>query len=71
MVPYLAAVGQLSSVPLDTGSRLLLLAACCVVVVLPALLLLVLHLLARRDVEPVLQRRAAWPERTGAETTSR
>ncbi|PJJ72290.1 Sap-like sulfolipid-1-addressing protein [Diaminobutyricimonas aerilata] len=70
MVPYLAAVGQLSSAPLDTGSRLLLLAAYCVVMVLPALVLLVLRLVARRVVEPLLQRLAAWLERTGAETTA-
>lgn len=70
MVPYLAAVGQLASAPLDTASRLLLLAAYCLVMVLPALLLLALRLVARRFVEPMLQRLAAWLERTGAETTA-
>ncbi len=70
MVPYLAAIGMLSTSPTDAASRLVVLAGYCVLMILPALLLLTLRLVARRLVEPPLQRLAAWLERTGPENTA-
>nr|WP_325209298.1 GAP family protein [Salinibacterium sp.] len=70
MLPYLAAVGLISGSELDGGTRAVTLAAYCAVMVVPALVLLAARILARRLVEPLLQRLAAWMAREGAETTS-
>lgn len=70
MLPYLAAIGLLTTADLPVLQRSAVLAAYCLVMVLPALVLLGLRLVARRRVEPVLARIAAWLERTGAETTA-
>lgn len=66
MLPYLAATGIIGSSGLAAPARVGVLAAYCLVMVLPALALLG----ARRAVEPLLQRIAAWMERSGAETTA-
>ncbi|MBD8063738.1 GAP family protein [Oceanitalea stevensii] len=70
MLPYLAATGIIGSSSLAAPARLGVLAAYCVVMVLPALLLLGGRLAAARLVQPLLERVAAWMERTGGETTA-
>lgn len=70
MLPYLGAIGLLTTSDLGLAARVGTLAAYCLVMILPALVLLAARLLARRQVEPVLQRVAAWVERTGAEMTA-
>ncbi len=70
MLPYLAAVGLLSTSELAFPGRAGVLAGYCLVMVLPALVLLVLRVVAGRAVEPVLGRVAAWMERQGTETTA-
>lgn len=70
MVPYLGAIGLLSTAPLGTASRLLLLTAYCGIMIAPALLLLVLRVTMRPLVESPLRRLAAWLQRTGAENTA-
>lgn len=70
MLPYLGAIGLLTTsglpLPLQVGS----LAVYCVVMVLPALVLLGARLAAHRQVEPVLQRIARWFEKSGGEMTA-
>lgn len=70
MLPYLGAVGLLTTSPIDPVSRVLLLAGYCGVMILPALVLLVVRVVARPLVEVPLARLAAWLERAGAETTA-
>jgi hypothetical protein len=70
MLPYLAAVGLLSTSDLDAVARVGLLAGYCLVMVLPALVLLGLRLGAARWVQPLLVRVGAWLERSGAEATA-
>lgn len=70
MLPYLAAVGLISGSELDGGGRGVTLAAYCAVMVVPALVLLAARMLARRLVEPLLERLAGWMAREGAETTA-
>lgn len=70
MLPYLGAIGLLSTSELSFPQRSVVLAGYCVVMVLPALVLLGLRLGAGRVVEPVLGRVAAWMERQGTETTA-
>lgn len=69
MLPYLGAIGLLSSSGLRPLEQGLVLAVYCVVMVLPALVLLALRVLAASRIRPTLERVAAWMERTGAETT--
>lgn len=70
MLPYLGAIGLLSTSSLETPGRIGSLALYCVVMVLPALVLLALRVLARRKIEPMLQRIAAWMERSAGEMTA-
>ncbi|MEH3032797.1 MAG: GAP family protein [Aeromicrobium erythreum] len=70
MLPYLAAVGTISSSDAAWPLRVVVLAAYCLVMVLPALLLTVLRVAARRRVDPVLERIDAWVRRTAGETTA-
>jgi len=70
MLPYLGAVGLLTTSEVDPATRILLLAGYCLVMVLPALVLLAVRVLARSLVERPLPRFAAWLERTGPETTA-
>lgn len=70
MLPYLAATGLISTADLSWTERLALLTAYCFVMILPALVLMLLRLVARRLVEPLLQRVARWMEKNGGETTA-
>ncbi len=70
MLPYLAAVGLLSTSELAFPGRAGVLAGYCLVMVLPALVLLAGRVVAGRVVEPMLGRVAGWMERQGAETTA-
>ncbi|WP_250445662.1 GAP family protein [Actinotalea sp. C106] len=70
MLPYLGAIGLLSTSGLGVVEQVGVLAAYCVVMVLPALVLLLARLVARRLVEAPLLRLQGWMERTGAETTA-
>jgi Protein of unknown function (DUF2910). len=70
MLPYLGAIGLLTTSETDPATRILLLAGYCVVMVVPALVLLVVRVVARPLVEAPLARFAAWLERTGPETTA-
>lgn len=70
MLPYLGAIGLLGTSDLGVVERVAVLAAYCLVMVLPALVLLGLRVVARRQVEPLLQRIARWMERSGGEATA-
>ncbi|GAA1719749.1 GAP family protein [Isoptericola hypogeus] len=69
MLPYLAAIGLITTSDLATGTSVGVLAAYCVVMVAPALLLLVGRLAAARAVDPLLRRLEAWLSRNAAEMT--
>ncbi|PZR52157.1 GAP family protein [Xylanimonas oleitrophica] len=69
MLPYLAAIGIVTSSGLGTPASAAVLAGYCVVMVLPALLLLGGRLVAARLVEPLLRRVDAWFARNGEEMT--
>ncbi|MFE5307779.1 GAP family protein [Isoptericola sp. NPDC056573] len=69
MLPYLAAIGLITTSDLGTGTSVGVLAAYCVVMVLPALLLLGGRLVAARFVEPLLARLERWLSRNAAELT--
>lgn len=69
MLPYLAAIGLVTTSDLGTGTSLGVLAAYCVVMVLPALLLLGGRLAAARFVEPLLARLERWLSRNAADLT--
>lgn len=70
MLPYLGAIGLLGTSDLSVVARLVVLAGYCLVMVLPALVLLLLRVVARRQVEPLLQRIATWMEKSGSEATA-
>ncbi|WP_418275167.1 GAP family protein [Isoptericola jiangsuensis] len=70
MLPYLAAIGLLTTSDLATVPAVGVLAAYCVVMVAPALLLLAGRLGAARAVDPVLRRLQGWLTRNAAEMTS-
>ncbi|MFD6177231.1 MULTISPECIES: GAP family protein [unclassified Isoptericola] len=69
MLPYLAAIGLITTSGLTTTASVGVLAAYCVVMVLPALLLLGGRLLARRVVDPLLARLEKWLSKNAAEMT--
>ncbi|MDP9796673.1 hypothetical protein J2S43_005185 [Catenuloplanes nepalensis] len=60
MLPYLAAVGLITTAGLPVAGWLTVLGAYVVVMVLPALLLGAVRALARHHVEPLLTRVSAW-----------
>jgi hypothetical protein len=70
MVPYLAAIGILTTSNLSALAVLGLLAAYCVVMILPAGVLLAGRVAARLLVEPLLQRLNNWIMKNGANATS-
>lgn len=70
MLPYLGAIGLLTTSDLATGTSLLILAGYCVVMILPALVLLVGRIVAARAVEPLLRRVSTWMETKGGEATA-
>jgi Sap, sulfolipid-1-addressing protein len=63
MLPYLAAIGLITTADLPVAHWLAVLLGYVVVMVLPALVLLVARTLARRRIEPVLTRWSAWMSR--------
>jgi hypothetical protein len=60
MVPYLAAVGIVTTASLAPVTASAVMAAYCVVMVAPALVLLVLRIVLRQRIEPTLVRVEAW-----------
>jgi hypothetical protein len=69
MLPYLGAIGMLTTSDLDAATVTVLLAGYCVVMVLPAGVLLTARIVARARVEPVLRRLNAWiAEKAGTAT---
>lgn len=70
MLPYLGAIGLLTTSELQLPARLLTLALYCAVMVLPALALLVRRIVAATRIEPALARFAAWMQRNARENTA-
>ncbi|MGK5674366.1 GAP family protein [Micromonospora sp. URMC 106] len=66
MLPYLGAIGLLTTSGLGAGSVVGLLAGYCLVMVLPAVLLLAARVAWPRLVEPVLARLNAWIMRSSS-----
>ncbi|GAA2382570.1 GAP family protein [Streptomyces glaucosporus] len=60
MLPYLGAIGMLTTSGLDGAAVVALLAGYCAVMVVPALALLGARVMARARVEPLLERMNAW-----------
>jgi hypothetical protein len=69
MLPYLAAIGMVTSAGIGAAGITATMAGYCLVMVLPALVLLVARLVARNAVEPVLQRINDWMVKNAASTT--
>jgi hypothetical protein len=69
MLPYLAAIGMVTSAGIGPAPTTLTMAAYCAVMVLPALLLLAGRLVARNAVEPLLVRINDWMVKHAASTT--
>ena len=69
MVPYLAAIGLLSTSDLSWPAMAALLATYCIVMIAPALVLLAGRILAQARIQPLLQRVNDWMVRNGAENT--
>lgn len=69
MLPYLGAIGLLSTSELGPATRVGALALYCVVMVTPALLLLGVRLVLRNRITGTLQRFSGWMERNAAEAT--
>lgn len=70
MLPYLGAIGLITTSGLDLTGRVLSLAGYCVIMVLPALILLLLRLVAHRQVEPLLQKINGFLSKHAAGATS-
>lgn len=70
MLPYLGAIGLISTSGPDLPMSGALLAAYCVVMILPALLLLFGRVVAARLVDPVLQKIDGWLTRNSTNTLS-
>ncbi|SDE16222.1 GAP family protein [Streptomyces prasinopilosus] len=60
MLPYLGAIGMLTTSGLDGAAVVALLAGYCVIMILPALVLLVARTMARDRMQPPLDRLNAW-----------
>lgn len=69
MLPYLAAIGMVTSAGLGAAETTLTMAGYCAVMVLPALVLLAARLVARNAVEPLLVRINDWMLKHAAGTT--
>ncbi len=70
MLPYLGAIGLITTSGLDLTGRTLSLAGYCVIMILPALILLLLRLFAHRQVEPLLQKLNGFLSKHAAGATS-
>ncbi len=66
MLPYLAAIGLLSTSDLTTGSLALVLAGYCLLMILPALLLTALRLATGDRLTPLLTRVGTWMANSNA-----
>ena len=60
MLPYLAAIGLISTEELPVAQRFLALAGYCLVMILPALVLMGLRLATGHRIEPLLKRISDW-----------
>lgn len=69
MLPYLAAIGLVTSAGLGPAETTATMAGYCAVMVLPALVLLAARLAARSAVEPLLVKINDWMARNAASTT--
>ncbi|MBD5785853.1 GAP family protein [Cellulosimicrobium terreum] len=69
MLPYLAAIGIITTSDVGRPASAGVLAAYCVVMVAPALLLLLGRLVAARAVDPLLRRLDRWLTKNAAEMT--
>jgi hypothetical protein len=69
MLPYLAAIGMVTSAGLGGAETTLTMAGYCAVMVAPALVLLAARLVARDAVEPLLVRINDWMVKHAASTT--
>ncbi|WP_069386039.1 GAP family protein [Cellulosimicrobium cellulans] len=69
MLPYLGAIGIITTSDVAWPASAGILAAYCVVMVAPALLLLLGRLVAARAVDPMLRRLDAWLTKNAAEMT--
>jgi hypothetical protein len=69
MLPYLAAIGMVTTAGLGAAGITATMAAYCVVMVVPALALLAGRLLARDAVEPLLVKINDWMTKNAASTT--
>jgi hypothetical protein len=69
MLPYLAAIGLLTTSDVGWPATGAILAAYCVVMIAPALLLLLGRLVAARAVDPLLRRLDAWLTRNATDMT--
>jgi hypothetical protein len=70
MLPYLVAIGLLSTSEFDAVTRVLVLIGYCIVMVSPALVLLGIRSIASRAIDSGLARISGWMERNAAETTA-
>jgi hypothetical protein len=66
MLPYLAAIGLLTTAELAAGPVTLVMAGYCLLMVVPALLLLAVRLSAGDSVTPLLTRIGDWMARSNA-----
>jgi hypothetical protein len=66
MLPYLAAIGLLTTSTLPAAEVALVMAGYCLVMIAPALVLLVVRLAAGHRLIPVLTRLSDWMERSNA-----
>ncbi|WP_026930856.1 GAP family protein [Glycomyces tenuis] len=69
MLPYLAAIGLITTAGIGAAGITLTMAAYCAVMVLPALALLAARLFARKAVEPLLVKMNNWMTKHAASTT--
>lgn len=69
MLPYLGAIGLLTTSAIDWSVRILLLGGYVVVMVVPAIVLLIIRLLAYDWIEPWLERLSGWMDRHADEAT--
>ncbi|WGH80778.1 GAP family protein [Auritidibacter ignavus] len=70
MLPYLAAIGIISTQPSHWPTPAFLLLGYCLVMILPAMVLLVARLVGHRRLVPVLQRWDSWLTRNAQSTTA-
>lgn len=66
MLPYLAAIGLLTTAGLPAAQVALVMAGYCLLMIVPALLLLVLRLVAGTRIEPLLNRVSTWMANSNA-----